>query len=322
MKYHDSIHEAEQIMARTIEQLNQWGLPVNPINYAVGYEYSKQNTPKLSKCINDQLLISSSLNGFFMESLYKSHVLEQSKFRFDIISDLHKLLSTTQKNSQQSSHSADKLISDFDTSIPQLLSQDKAEVIQAVEALEAATQAFKKQQEQLNKQLQIAQRVNQKLNDELTIAKQSVDLDPVTGLFNKEAIIRHINAWLKQDSQPVMIAILVKVNDFEKFSQEYGLLLSDVILNKVANKVASYVDESGLSSRISFDEFLLFVPKISIDTANEISKKISLGVEKLRFVSAKSKVTLPQITIDYAIDNISLSESLSVITTHLRNKLP
>lgn len=321
MKYHDSIQEAEQVMALTVEQLKQWDLPVNPINYAVGYEYHKQNNLSLSKSINEQLLVSSKLDSFFMESLYKNHVLEQSKFRYDIITDLHKLLCTTEKSSKLSSDSADILISNFDTSIPQLLSNDKLEVKEAVASLEAATQAFKRQQEQLKKQLQLAHKVNQQLNKELASTKQTVDLDPVTGLYNKDAIVRHIDAWLKQDNQPSMNAILVKVNNFDQFSQDYGLLLADVILNKVANKIASYVDESGLSSRISFDEFLLLVPKIDLETANEVGKKISLGVEKLRFVSAKSKVTLPQITIDYAVDNIQLNETLTNITNQLTKKL-
>ncbi len=322
MKYHDSIKEADEIMTVSVNQLKQWCLPVTPINYAVSYEYHKKSNKLLIKNIQNQLAITEHLDCFFMEAIFKDFVLEQSKFRNEIISDLTKLLNTAQLSCQQSSTSSETLISELDKNIPQLMSNDETTVKQAIASLQESTLAFKKQQQQIATQLHASQQQNQLLAAELAEVRQEINLDPVTGLFNKKSMQQHIDSWLKRDINCTINAIVVRVNHFNQFSNRYGVLLADVILAKVANKVASYVDDSGLPARTGHDEFVLLLPNIDNGIANEVGKKISQGVKKLRFVSVKSGVKLPQISVSFAVSEMKKGEALTAFINRTGQIIP
>jgi len=308
-------------MTLAVAQLHQWHLPVNPINYAVGYEYCKNNKPILTASIKRLLLSGKALDGFFMEQLYKEHLLEQSKFRDDIIADLSQLFTQIQENCLQSTSGAQALIDQLDDNIPALMSNDRNEVKAAIAKLHHASTAFKKQQQQLVAQLEHSQLQTQALEDELEEVRQEIYLDPVTGLHNRKALSKHFEAWLSEDAERGIAAIVVSIDHFSQFSERFGALIGDVILSKIAKKVSSYVDDSGLPVRSASDEFIILLPDVDGDIASEIAEKIKQGVEKLRFVSVKSGVRLPRMSISCGISEMKKKEPLNQFINRSRKAI-
>ncbi|WP_136037972.1 GGDEF domain-containing protein [Candidatus Colwellia aromaticivorans] len=318
MKYHDSIKQANKTMTLAVAQLNQWRLPVNPINYAVSYEYCKNKKPILTASIKRLLLSGKNIDGFFMEQLYKDHLLEQSQFRDDIITDLSQLFAQIQDNCQQSTFGAQNFIDQLDDNIPALMSHEKTEVKKAIAKLHRASTAFKKQQQQLVEQLQQSQIQTKALEEELEEVRQEIYLDPVTGLYNRKAMSKHVDTWLSEDAERGIAAIVINVDHFAQFNERFGVLIGDVILSKIAKKVASYVDDSGLPVRSANDEFIVLFPDVDNDIASEIAEKIKQGVDKIRFVSVKSGVRLPKMSISCGTSEIQRKESLNQLINRTR----
>ena len=308
-------------MTQAVAQLNLWDLPVNPINYAVSYEYCKNNKPILTGSIKRLLLSGKGLDGFFMEQLYKDHLLEQSKFRDDIISDLSLLFTQIQENCLKSTSGAQDLIEQLDDNIPALMSNDRSKVKSAISKLHHASMAFKKQQQQLVEQLELSQLQTQALEDELEEVRQEIYLDPVTGLHNRKAMSKHVDVWLSEDAERDIAAIVISVDHFSQFSERFGALIGDVILSKIAKKVASYVDDSGLPIRSASDEFIVLLPDVDGDIASEIAEKIKQGIEKLRFISVQSGVRLPKMSISCGISEMKNQEPLNQLINRTRKKL-
>ncbi len=298
-------------MTLAVAQLNQWHLPVNPINYAVSYEYCKNKKPILTASIKHLLLSGKGLDSFFMEQLFKDHLLEQSKFRDDIISDLSQLFTQIQESCLKSTSGAQDLIEQLDDNIPALMSNDRNEVKSAISKLHQASTLFKKQQQQLAEQLELSQLQTQALECELEEVRQEIYLDPVTGLHNRKAMSKHVDAWLSEDAERGIAAIVVSVDHFHQFNERFGALIGDVILSKIAKKVASYVDDSGLPVRSASDEFIVLLPDVDGSIANEIAEKIKQGIEKLRFVSVQSGVRLPKMSISCGISEMKDKEPLN-----------
>ena len=244
-------------------------------------------------------------------------MLEESKFREEIINDLSKLLFISQENNDQSSLCAQALINELDINIPLLLSNDKTFVDSAITALLQATDAFKQQQAKLAVLLEQSQQQNKKLSAELVQARHEMNIDPVTGLFNQKAMISHIESW-QQEEQCSITAILVKVIDFNQLDRTFGALFSDIILARIANKVASYVNDSGLPVRLGYDEFILFLPNTNTNIANEIGNKISQSISKMRFVSAKTSVKIPQMAIKFNANNKEIHENINEFIARMR----
>jgi len=311
VKYHDSIKQANKTKTLAVAQLNQWRLPVNPINYAVSYEYCKNKKPILTASIKRLLLSGKNIDGFFMEQLYKDHLLEQSQFRDDIIADMSQLFTQIQNNCQQSTFGAQTFIDQLDENIPALMSNKKNDVKAAISKLHRASTAFKKQQQELVEQLQQSQIQTKALEDELEEVRKEIYLDPVTGLFNRKAMSKHVEAWLSEDAERGIAGIVINVDHFAEFNERFGGLIGDVILSKIAKKVARYVDNSGLPVRLANDEFIVLLPGVDNDIADEIAEKIKQGVDKIRFVSVQSGVRLPKMSISCGTSELRHKEPLN-----------
>ena len=308
-------------MTLSVAQLKQWNLPVNPINYAVSYEYCKKNNPLLIANIKRLLLSGKGLDSFFMEQLYKDFFLDQSKFRDEIISDISQLFTQIQENCLQSSSGAQDLIEQLDDNIPALMSNDKNEIKSAISKIHKASTTFKKQQQGLVEKLELSQLQTQKLEAELEEVRQEMYLDPVTGLNNRKSMSKHVDTWLREDSERTIAAIVISVDHFKAFSERFGALIGDVILSKIAKKVAGYVDDSGLPVRSASDEFIILLPDVEGDIASEIAEKIKQGIEKLRFVSVQSKVRLPKMSISFGISEMKNMEPLNQFINRTRKKM-
>jgi len=298
-------------MTLAIALLKQWHLAVNPINYAVSYEYIKNKKPILVATIKQQLQSKKALDGFFMEDIFKQFVLDQSKFRDEIISDLSTLLNAVKSSSEDSSTSAKTLIKQLDENIPELLTNDKKKVRAAVAKLHKASTLFKKQQLRLTEQLEVSQKKAQALESELLNVRKEIYLDPVTGLHNLKSMSKYIDTWQSQDSDKQVSAIIISVDHFDQFSLQFGALIGNVILSKIAKKISSYVDDSGLPVRSGHDEFIILIPDVDGSIASEIAEKIKQGIEKLRFVSVQSGVRLPQMNVSFGVSEMQNKEPIN-----------
>lgn len=308
-------------MKLAVAQLHQWSLPVNPINYAVSYEYCKNSKPLLTANIKHLLLSGKPLDSFFMEQLYKDFLLKQSKFRTEIISDLSSLFIEIQNNCQQSSSDTQDFIEQIDNSIPSLMSSNQNQMKQAISQLHKASIAFKKQQQALVEQIEGAKIHAQNLANELEEARKEICLDPITGLHNRQSMSKHVETWLSDDADRGIAAIVISVDHFNSFSERFGALIGDVILSKIAKKVTSYVEGSGLPVRSASDEFIILLPDVDGGIASEIAQKIKQGVEKLRFVSVQSGVRLPKVSISCGISEMQNKETLNQLITRSRKNI-
>jgi len=153
---------------------------------------------------------------------------------------------------------------------------------------------------------------------ELTDIRKNIYLDPLTGLYNRKAMSKHLEAWFKEDPYKEIAAIVININQFNQITNKFGSLISDVLLTKVADKIGSYVDDSGLPVRSAGDEFLILLPDIDRNVAQEIADKIRQGVEKLRFISSKSGIRLPQLTVSTGVNNFKASENVNTIVSNTR----
>lgn len=319
MKYHDSIKQADQKLALAIKQLQLWYLPASPINYAVSYEYINGKNSALIAQIKQQLSLGKKLDNFFIEELYQQFILGQGSFRDEIITEIDDLITDVQKNNQNSVNYADSLIKKIDDNVVSLKSKDQQKIAFAIQQIEIASKSFKQKQQQLTKQLIISKKQSLSLKSELEEVKKEIYLDPLTGLYNRKALNQHIETWSKEDPNKSIAAIVINIDQLNLVNQKFGALISDVLLSKIANKVSSYVGESGLPVRSGHDEFLILLPEVERQIAGEIAEKIRQGVEKLRFVSSKSGVRLPQMTISMAVNDFRLSQNFQSIINYTRD---
>ncbi|MBA6295445.1 GGDEF domain-containing protein [Colwellia sp. MB02u-9] len=318
MKYHDSIVTAEKKMHAAIKQLQLWHIAATPINYAVSYGYLNKHSKALNAAIEKQLAAVKKLDNFFLEQIYSQYILVQSAFRGELIDDLDEVLIDLQANSQQSSSCTKRLVTQLDDNMVRLNSTDKDEIFIAIKKIRQTTQEFKLAQEKIVEQLLVSKQSTEALRSELEDVKKEIYLDPLTRLYNRKAMAKHLELWCSADPDQQVAAIVINIDQFSQMNESLGPLISDVLLTKIANKISSYVDESGLPIRSAGDEFLILLPDVERSMAGEIAEKIRQSVEKLRFISSKSGTRLPQITLSMGVSDYNVATSAHNIINQTR----
>ncbi|MCF4010745.1 GGDEF domain-containing protein [Rheinheimera sp. UJ63] len=308
MKYKDTMQQATDKAAQVAAFLKHNQLAAHPTNYTVGYEYISGNNNALCQAIEEKLAAKARFDDFIMAELYNRHLLPEQQQQEQLLQDVSGMVTRLSGYTDLAAEATEDFIDQLDHTVFKL-EQDAMPMPPALAELKQVTLTYRKQQQQLNQQLVSANQQSHQLRNELEQIKQQRLQDPLTGLYNRVAMQSQVDLWLSEQPDRQIAAIAVDLDHFSRFNQDYGHLIGDIILSKVATKVRSYVQESGLPVRAGGEQFLLLLPDVDLRTANEIAEQVRKGVEKLRFISAKDKKSLPKITISLGVALYQSSEN-------------
>ena len=304
MKYHDTVEQAEVHLQKTIAFLKHHRLPASPINYCVAYEYVSNNNSDITTLIDEDIQSGKKIDSFLMEQLYKHCVLQHDDSNEKLLGNVDSIMKSAQKHTQKAQRDSSQYMTILDEGLVLLSDQDIDTSRQVIDKLLRATSYAKKTQNVLLKALQQAERKTQELQQQVEELNNSRHLDALTGLFNRSVLNQTVDLWLANETQDIA-ALAINLDHFRQFNESYGMTIGNVILSKVAQKVKSYVEESGLPVRMAGEEFLVLIPDADLTTAQEVAEKVRNGVERLQFVNAKNKQKLPKVTVSIGVTQYS-----------------
>ena len=111
------------------------------------------------------------------------------------------------------------------------------------------------------------------------------DTDDLTGLKNKGAVTREINAFLNDAAKDKGIMMLLDIDSFKAINDTYGHDVGDAVINKFGVFLGSAFTGGEIAGRFGGDEFIVFI-KDTDDTA-EAEKAVQ------KVISGASKIMLP-----------------------------
>lgn len=97
------------------------------------------------------------------------------------------------------------------------------------------------------------------------ILEKNIQLDSLTGLYNRKYTEKHINRMLTEDKMGGLM-FMIDLDEFKRVNDEKGHLVGDELLKKVAGVLAKgTVQASEIAGRIGGDEFMMFLPGVRSD---------------------------------------------------------
>ena len=127
--------------------------------------------------------------------------------------------------------------------------------------------------------------------------------DPLTGLFNRAALLSRGNAMLRRrrTDDPVAM-LLLDVNDFKEVNNALGHAAGDEVLRVIAGRVTEAGNAGDLLARLGGDEFALLITDLDTGGAD---LALAAAVERARKLSA-------QIAVPMRVDGVLLSKEPSI----------
>lgn len=106
-------------------------------------------------------------------------------------------------------------------------------------------------------------------------------VDELTGVFNRRKLIELASEEFERfagSSQQFFAVLMIDIDHFKKFNDNYGHEAGDRILAEFASYVAHTVHEENIWGRIGGEEFVLVLPNLSCEAALLIAERLRCGL--------------------------------------------
>ena len=125
-------------------------------------------------------------------------------------------------------------------------------------------------------------------------------IDPLTGLFNRRYLLRHLPVLLNKSAssgQKFSLAF-ADIDHFKSINDRFGHVAGDQVLRKVATKISRLVRSSDLVARVGGEEFIVVMPDTPLARARAISKRICREIAEEQIAMPGGEVRpLPTLSI-------------------------
>jgi len=148
------------------------------------------------------------------------------------------------------------------------------------------------------------------------LLEQSVR-DPLTGLFNRRYLEESLNCEIiraKRTNSKIGI-IIMDVDHFKRFNDEYGHLTGDSLLKGLGSLLQRVVRADDIVCRYGGEEFIVVMPGVSLNLAEERAERIRSEVENNLKLSFNNKTLNVTISIGISIFPLNGYDYTELIAT-------
>ncbi|MBV7275705.1 diguanylate cyclase [Clostridium sp. PL3] len=147
-------------------------------------------------------------------------------------------------------------------------------------------------------ELVTAQNELKQVNNELIRLNERLYIDSIKDELTKVSNKKYITELLQNEIKNVirnctyLSIAMVDIDHFKKVNDNYGHLIGDKVLEKVAELINIELDVKGKVGRFGGEEFLILLPNTQLKVGYEICDKIRYKISKYKFECNKLSITI------------------------------
>ncbi len=291
--YTDPAQQASENLRQVIPLVNKHKTPINPVNYAVWYEYVSGENQKLNNEINVLLSKKQLISSKITQSLYEKYVLQGMPERLEKANNgLSLVVDNTLENINKAESSTNDSIADLTSSQNTLDSySDIDDLKTTVQNILTNTQTLLSNSHTLKQDLAQSSQEIEQLKRELAAVKEIAQTDALTGLLNRGALDKELSTLCQQAIRKAAV-ILFDLDNFKQVNDSFGHVIGDKILQFFSSILKEKAGKEHVAARFGGEEMVLILFDVSqqesIDIANTIRTQFSTS--KLKQTKSGQKI--------------------------------
>ncbi|MBC8286742.1 MAG: GGDEF domain-containing protein [Nitrospinae bacterium] len=144
----------------------------------------------------------------------------------------------------------------------------------------------------LHKELEELRKNSVLLAKKLEQSEAQALVDPLTNVLNRAAYNMKMGQMIHEFKRykEEWALLILDIDHFKKFNDEFGHQLGDKVLKSVAGTVRNSIRVSDQIFRYGGEEFVVLLSRVNVEIASQLAEKICREVEKDYFVHGEKKL--------------------------------
>ncbi len=315
--YSETIPQSTEYARAAIERMAHEGIPANPENFAVWYEYYCGKNASLVQAIDVLLADNQKFGEAISGELYDKHVgpetgREAVKDAGERIqAQLESVIGLLGEVSEGAGQYSDRLQDASKTLGGDDLGLDGLKRV--VQSLIADTKKVTEQNRQLDSKLKQSSKQMQNLREELQVAQREAMTDGLTGIPNRKFFDMHLRQAVMDAmaSDKTLSLLMVDIDFFKKFNDEHGHQIGDEVIKLVARVLQSSIKGQDVAARYGGEEFSIILPDTTLPNAVSVGEHIRKSMASRKIIRRNSGKTFGNITLSIGAAQYEPGEAMS-----------
>ncbi len=300
--YTDDIEQASANLRLALAHIKQQQVAVNPVNYAVWYEYVSGENQALRDAIDTLLQQQHTLTADQIQHMYEKYVLMNIPERLEQANgELKVVVDNTLDNIHTVESTANACISGFSDSQMALENcEDLNDVKDIVSHILSDTQKISDTSYELKEHLAHSAQEIAQLKAELDAVKEVARTDALTGLLNRGAFNQALFEACQHNRTDTAL-LLFDIDHFKQINDTFGHVLGDKVIQFFAALLQKHTLEKGIAARYGGEEMALILPDTTAQAALDLAEVIRSRFASSRLKKRGSNESIGQVTISAGI---------------------
>lgn len=304
MHYHESIEEAQKFALSALKRLKELGLPANPRNYAIWYEYFAGKNADLSRTLDD--LQQDQTDAAAYEDIFDRYILAGTTSREDrnwserienVAQQIFEALSATGNGAAEYGEA----LQTFSGGISG--AQNIDQIRELVSDIIDETSAMDEQTRELHRRVKESASEIDELRQALEDSRRDALTDALTGVANRKCFDIALHDALTEAAKtgnPVSL-ILADLDHFKRFNDTHGHQLGDQVLRLVGKTLHASVRGRDRAARYGGEEFAIILPETTSGGATAVAENLRRSIASKKLIPKGSDKSLGSVTMSFGV---------------------
>jgi diguanylate cyclase len=319
--YPESLNQSLIYGKRAFEDMEKYRIPTTPHNFTVWYVYHLGSNQQLNQLmnhyLNTQMQFKEEINEEIYNKFFENTLLETQKTNetiYETTNEASLVLENIKKHLEESlTH-----VSESNQSIQGIMEQLKQtnsldQFKHIIETIVLSTQRINQENNLLKEKMNQSQSKIVELKTNLDVVRQQSYTDPLTNVANRKLFDLTLKKAIEEAHQTknALCLMMVDIDYFKKFNDNYGHVLGDQVLKLVAQTMEKNIKHNSnyLVARYGGEEFSVVLPQTSLQSAVILANNMRLAIASKNIQSRKTGEVYGKVTISIGVAEYNSGET-------------